>query len=298
MILLSVVIPTFNRAHVLPRSIDSVICQTYPNWELLIVDDGSEDGTEELVSSYVKKDVRIKYFQRPIDRLPGGNACRNVGAENSKGEYIAYLDSDDYWMESRLGECVKFIERKNPDCFYSGRTLYDYSKFIINKSRSIGVNEFSFDFLLSKDTMAATSSFVLKQMVSDYLEWNEDLLRNQDYDFFINVAEKFHWKYLENYDVVFVRKKGERKFMDIPSCLRVYNDHKSNIRNKDNANRYLREMMEYCSKYYQNIHFASSYFELLKQNGYSPTFRDKFQTKFPYLFYFLYRTKKFFFNTK
>src|SRR5690554_6032761 len=109
MLLISVVIPTYNRVHVLPRAIDSVIAQTYPHWELLIVDDGSDDGTEELVAQYMNREPRIKFLERPSDRLRGGNACRNIGAEHAAGEYIAFLDSDDYWKQTRLAECVIFI---------------------------------------------------------------------------------------------------------------------------------------------------------------------------------------------
>lgn len=298
MILISIVIPTYNRAHVLPRAIDSVIAQTYSHWELLIVDDGSDDSTQELVAEYIKEEPRIKYFRRPEDRLRGGNACRNIGAEHAAGEYVAYLDSDDYWRETRLAGCAGFIEKERPDCFYSGRILDNYSERIIGSSRAFKPGETPLDFLLSRDALAVTSSFVLRRDVFRKFRWDEQLKRTQDWDFFIRVASKFEWQYFDNFDVVFVRKKGERKYIHIPSCLKVYRMYRGQVSNFENANTYLRSMLEYCSKYYDNISYASEYFLLLNENNYSPSLRDRFQVGFPYLFYCLYRIKKFIYKTK
>src|SRR5690606_13641431 len=110
------------------------------------------------VFDYVQRDPRIRYFKRPDDRLRGGNACRNMGAENAAGEYVAYLDSDDYWKETRLAGCVGFIEKEKPSCFYSGITFYNYRDFKKAKSRAIKRDESSFDFLLSRSSTAQTST--------------------------------------------------------------------------------------------------------------------------------------------
>jgi glycosyltransferase involved in cell wall biosynthesis len=77
--LVSVIIPTYNRAHLIGETLDSVLAQTYTNWECIIVDDGSSDNTDEFVGKYVKKDSRFKYYHRPEEHLPGGNGARNYG---------------------------------------------------------------------------------------------------------------------------------------------------------------------------------------------------------------------------
>jgi glycosyltransferase involved in cell wall biosynthesis len=292
MYLISIVIPTYNRAHVLPRAIDSIINQTYSRWELLIVDDGSDDGTEELVAEYIKKDSRIKALKRPEDRLRGGNACRNIGAEHAVGEYVAYLDSDDYWKESRLMECIKYIEKERPGCFYSSITSYNYDYFEEVKSRAIHRNESALDFLVSKGTCALPSTYFLKRVVLSHVIWDETLLRHQDWDFFIRISKKYNWKYFENYDVCYVKKRKEYKYIDIPSCLKVYKSHKSELTKKNEANRYLRLMMEYCSKSFPHIKYAKEYNELLIENSYSVTVRDKFQIKYPYAFFILFKMKR------
>jgi glycosyltransferase involved in cell wall biosynthesis len=93
----SVIIPTYNRADLLSRAIKSVIAQTYTNWELLVVDDGSTDNTKEVVKEFIKKDKRIKYLWEPNSGSP--SKPRNFVAKNAKGEYIAFLDSDDEWSQ-------------------------------------------------------------------------------------------------------------------------------------------------------------------------------------------------------
>src|ERR1035437_3389515 len=93
----SIILPTFNRAHMLSKAIESVLSQSFVNWELLIVDDGSTDNTALLVSNYT--DVRIQYiYQQNQER----SAARNNGIVKAKGQYICFLDSDDYFREDHL----------------------------------------------------------------------------------------------------------------------------------------------------------------------------------------------------
>src|ERR1041384_7078965 len=96
--LVSVVIPTFNRARYLREAIDSVLNQTYPYWELIIVDDGSTDETQSTLETLA--DARVHVLRRPHE----GNVARarNVGLEQAQGRYVAFLDSDDRWMPSKL----------------------------------------------------------------------------------------------------------------------------------------------------------------------------------------------------
>ncbi|MCM2302197.1 MAG: glycosyltransferase, partial [Flavobacteriaceae bacterium] len=90
--LVSIIIPTFNRAHLIGETLDSILAQTYTNWECIVVDDGSSDNTHIVVGQYVAKDSRIKYVHRPEHMLKGPSSCRNYGFELSKGEYINWFD--------------------------------------------------------------------------------------------------------------------------------------------------------------------------------------------------------------
>jgi glycosyltransferase involved in cell wall biosynthesis len=100
--LVSIIIPTYNRAHLIGETLDSVFAQTYANWECIVVDDGSTDETGKLLATYYAKDNRFRYYHRPSNRLKGANACRNYGFELSKGKYVNWFDDDDVMLEDFL----------------------------------------------------------------------------------------------------------------------------------------------------------------------------------------------------
>lgn len=107
--LVSIIMPTYNCAEFIEESIISVIKQTYTNWELIIIDDCSTDNTEEVVKKYCKRDSRIKYLK--LDENSGAAIARNKGIEQAQGKYIAFLDSDDLWMEEKLEKQISFMEQ-------------------------------------------------------------------------------------------------------------------------------------------------------------------------------------------
>lgn len=105
--IVSVVIPTYNRAHLIGRAIQSVINQTYQDYEIIVVDDGSTDNTKNVVNTFT--DERVKYIS--LAESSGGSAApRNMGVKSAKGEYIASLDDDDFWFdEDKLMKQVEFL---------------------------------------------------------------------------------------------------------------------------------------------------------------------------------------------
>lgn len=108
----SVVLPTYNRAHLIERAIRSLLVQTFEDWELLVVDDGSTDDTEEVIRRF--NDVRMRYVRHEVNR--GAPAARNTGIKASRGEYVALLDSDDEWVPEKLRLQVDIFQR-NPNNF-------------------------------------------------------------------------------------------------------------------------------------------------------------------------------------
>src|SRR5690606_11844101 len=108
--LVSIIIPTYNRAHLISETLDSVLAQTYTNWECIVVDDGSTDATEALLHGYMEKDSRFQYHKRPDRHLPGGNGARNYGFELSQGEYIQWFDSDDVMLPGFLDKKVELFK--------------------------------------------------------------------------------------------------------------------------------------------------------------------------------------------
>ncbi len=127
--LISIIIPTHNRAHLISRAIQSVIEQTYTNWELIIVDDGSTDNTENVLQPFLKDD-RIKYVKKENS---GAAHSRNVGVEKASGDWITFLDSDDEVNLNWLSEIVSMIETESPHLICCGCDKIDSEGNIIDK---------------------------------------------------------------------------------------------------------------------------------------------------------------------
>ena len=126
-ILFSIIIPTYNRANLISKAIQSVIDQTYGNWELIIVDDGSIDNTEEVVRSF--KEPRIKYFKKKHEER---SIARNFGTEKANGTYLSFLDDDDYYLPEFLEEFNNSIESnyRPVSVFMSEELLKSGQKYI------------------------------------------------------------------------------------------------------------------------------------------------------------------------
>ncbi|MFI1772227.1 glycosyltransferase family 2 protein [Thalassobellus citreus] len=102
--LVSIIIPTYNRAGLIVDTLNSLLSQSYTNWECIVVDDGSTDNTPNVLEKYIKKDSRFQYYRRPKDMLKGANNCRNYGFEMSNGAYVNWFDDDDVMLPGFLKE--------------------------------------------------------------------------------------------------------------------------------------------------------------------------------------------------
>ena len=107
--LVSIIMPTYNCAKFIGKTIESVIAQTYENWELIIIDDCSKDNTEEVVSEY--KDNRIKYHR--LENNSGAAVARTEAMKKASGRYMAFLDSDDLWKKDKLETQLEFMNKNN-----------------------------------------------------------------------------------------------------------------------------------------------------------------------------------------
>ena len=123
---ISVVMPTYNRAHTLCRSVGSILNQTFENFELIIVDDGSKDDTATVVRSF--KDSRIRYLRHEHNK--GAAAARNTGIRSSQAPYVAFLDSDDKWLPKKLEKQLSVFETtdlRDLGVVICGVTIFDRS---------------------------------------------------------------------------------------------------------------------------------------------------------------------------
>lgn len=189
--LISVIIPSYNRKETLPGCIESVLKQSYNNIEIVIADDGSTDGTQELFENY--PDARVRYVRYEPNR--GACHARNYGAALSRGEYIAFQDSDDFWHTDKLEKQLALLEETGADMCYCGmnRVAENGNRFYypVTTPRPDCQTE---DFLA--ENRAGTQTMLMRRRVWEELRFDEGLRRYQDWDFALRVASRFRMCYL------------------------------------------------------------------------------------------------------
>ena len=162
--LVSIVIPTYNHAHLLRRALNSVVMQTYANWEATVVDNYSQDNTDQVISEF--QDSRIKLVKFSNNGVIA--ASRNTGVRHSSGEWIAFLDSDDWWIPGKLQLCLEGAA-SDTNLVYHDMEIVGVKSFGIFrrkiKSRQLKA-PFTIDLLL-KGNPIATSSVVLRKKLLD-----------------------------------------------------------------------------------------------------------------------------------
>lgn len=190
--LISVVIPSYNRANTIVRCLDSILSQTYKNIEIIIVDDCSTDNTAEVIKKYNSPNV----FYYKLDRNRRACYARNFGAKKAMGKYIAFQDSDDVWHPDKLEKELELLKSENVDFVFCG----------MNKIGSTGNEYFPIqrDIDTKKDffwqelrwNAVSTQTILMKKEVIESVQFDESLKKYQDWDFAIRVAQQFSIAYL------------------------------------------------------------------------------------------------------
>lgn len=181
--MVSIIIPTYNRSHLIGVTLDSVLNQTYENWECIVVDDGSNDNTQEILELYVKNDPRFRFYERNRDPK-GAPTCRNVGLELAKGEYVIYLDSDDLLAPFCLEQRVTLFKENQLNDFLVFKSLLFVDKPFSNGFYwNIDNDEDDLSRFLKLDALWQTSGPIYKKEVLIKMNgFKEDLLFWQDYE--------------------------------------------------------------------------------------------------------------------
>lgn len=192
----SIIIPTYNRAHLLKRAVGSILNQTYRDFELIIVDDGSTDNTAEVVKSF--DDSRLRYIALEENR--GASAARNAGIAQAKGDFIAFQDSDDEWLGEKLEKQMTIFKDLSPKVgvVYTGFwKIKDKEKIYIPSSRISPKEGDLKEPLLKENFVTTQTSVVRKECFSKVGVFDEELSRLIDWEFWIRISEKYHFKYLD-----------------------------------------------------------------------------------------------------
>ena len=187
----SVVLPTFNRSKLLKRAIQSVFQQTYDNWELIIVDNFSEDNSLEVIKSFDQS--KIKSLQIKNNGIIGFS--RNEGIKNATGDYVAFLDSDDWWSKNKLETSLSYLKKKEVDIVYHNCIQKKEGNSKSIKCRALKRNSYE-DLIINGNTLV-TSSVIVSRKVLNAVNFSEeeDHIGWEDYDLWIKIAySKFKFK--------------------------------------------------------------------------------------------------------
>ena len=213
--LISIIVPSFNRADLIAETLNSVFSQTYQKWECIIVDDGSSDNTIDIINSFIEKDSRFSFIER--NRLPkGAPTCRNIGLDFSNGEFIIYLDSDDilapYCLEQRIN---KFSVHFDMDFLVFKSLLFVDKPFSNGFYWNIDNEENDLVRFIKLDALWQTSGPIYKkEFLLKMNGFKEDLLFWQDYD--------LHLRCL-------LKKGMYLKFFDLPVDVYIRDGRKDTI---------------------------------------------------------------------
>lgn len=189
----SIVIPTYNRAAFLSKAIESVLSQTYNDWELIVIDDGSIDNTKEVVSHY--SDSRITYiYQQNAER----STARNNGIMHATGEYVCFLDSDNYMKPDRLEKLSAIIAKENKcACYYTDIEYNDVVKGSV-KIKKGKEYPFPMDIDLLIQDIIATPQLCCSTEILRKHQFNPSLSIGEDMELLFRITAEYPLRYIPN----------------------------------------------------------------------------------------------------
>lgn len=194
----SVIIPTYNRETLIGRAIYSVLKQTYQDFEIIVVDDGSTDHTEDVIRQLQNKEKSITYIKNKKNK--GAAAARNTGIREAKGKYIAFQDSDDEWLPGKLEKQMKMFEKAPIEIgvIYTGFWRIERDKKVYIPSDKIIKKEGDIHLELLKGNFITTQSIVVrKECFRKAGMFDEDLPRLQDWELVLRLSKYYHFKCID-----------------------------------------------------------------------------------------------------
>jgi glycosyltransferase involved in cell wall biosynthesis len=219
--LVSIIIPTYNRAHLIGETIQSVIDQTYAHWELIIVDDGSEDNTKEVVNRF--GDTRIKYLR--VERCGSLGKLRNQGIRMSNGAYIALLDSDDLWVNEKLSFQMGLLHAHPEAVFILGNGIFfGDTEFVAPECEELFVGNIFSPLIFESRFVFLAPTFLFKREIMEQVGWMDESYRcASEMDFFLRMS-KTHIGVFSNRKIARIRKHNQNTSKSIEYSFLSYRD--------------------------------------------------------------------------
>ena len=288
----SIIIPSYNRANILPKTIKSVLKQTFNNWELLIVDDGSTDNTKDVIENI--NDDRIRYiFQKNAER----SAARNNGINNSRGEWICFLDSDDSYKENHLNNFYKEILKQkasseNPIMYVSEQENYFVKK---NKKENhfSNYNKINIPHFFAKESVVPGRICVKKEILKEF-KFDENIVIVEDADLWFRISCHYNVKFLNEATFVYHIHEDNSINVKFNAYLKRLNGLKLTFKKPEGHKLSSKQKREILSNCYFGIHkyyiarneLTKARFSMLKSILFYPEIRIKEK-----LFLFLFPNK-------
>lgn len=260
--LVSVIIPTYNRAHLLGRAIGSVLSQTYQDFELIVVDDASTDGTENIVNKF--SDLRIRYIRH--ERNMGGSTARNTGIREAHGQFIAFQDSDDEWLWGKLKKQIETFDSCNHDVgvVYTGFLRWECQSAVYIPGLQIQTKEGDIsEQILSGNFVSTQTLMVRKGVLEEAGFFDEQLPRFQDWELVIRLAQVCHFKCIDE-PLVLVYSTPNNITSDNVSGLialeKIFNKHYLLLNNQPKILSFFLYAIGHQKCLYENVKDGRSFF--------------------------------------
>lgn len=253
--IVSVVIPTYNRANIIKDAIETVIAQTYQDFEIIIVDDGSTDNTKEIVQSY--QDDRIKYIYQTNSGKP--SIARNKGIKEAKGDFIAFLDSDDLWHPQLLEKHINILSNNLDIGFTTNWNSYiSFDGDKLNEKTCLAQNQkdyIKFILLNPDHAYPGPSGTVIRKICFEKIEpFDEKLDFCEDWDLFFRLAIHYNMYNIKEF-LTYVRMHNESFTRNSQETLpRFKSSYLMFLEKSFNTENLPPEIVEIKNKVYSNVY--------------------------------------------
>ncbi len=235
----SVITPSYNSEKFIAQTIESVINQTYTNWEMIIIDDCSSDNSVEIITSFQRIDKRIKLIK--LEGNQGAAVARNKGIELSKGRFIAFLDSDDLWLPEKLEKQLQFM--------IDQQVIFSYSSYKMINETNKPVGRFKAPTKQSYNDILKTCSIGCLTVIYDTHTVGKVYMplikRRQDFGLWLRLLKRIEFAYGIQDDLAIYRKRehsiSSNKLVAAKYQWRIYREV---------------EQLTYCKSLYYFVHYA------------------------------------------
>jgi teichuronic acid biosynthesis glycosyltransferase TuaG len=226
--LISIITPYFSNKEFIIKTVNSVLLQTYKNWELIIVDDENSEESKLILNDIKKNNPnKINIFSTKINS--GAAFARNLGIKKSKGKFIAFLDSDDYWKKNKLDKQILELIKKKGDFVYTNYSIVNMNN---NRQRNIHCDEIINYESLLKNCPICCSSVLLKKSILNKIKF-KNYKTKEDYDLWLRILKKnYKFVLVKDFLTFYTKRKKSLSSNHFNNITNAYKIYKSNFGSK------------------------------------------------------------------